>query len=337
MPLARISAARACASTASISIPPTSWPCFASISRMPVGLVTLISVTKPPMTSSPTNSMPRSRMTGPICAASQRSRSVRARLSALAPAARLPRWSPARGHAHQRVRHGLAVHQQDPGVPAGRDFGQVTLRDCVAAAAVGERLEYHPRVSVALPDDEDGAAAHAVERLEHGLAMLAEEGLHRRHVARDQGRCAAVREPGRVGLLVHVPQALRPVHDQGARLLCPLEQVGRVDVLHVEGRVLAHQHCVDGAELADVGLADAVPGLPFADDLERREARERTPVACPQVPLTEHQHLATAPGCGLQHGDRRILRRLDGFERVHQHREARSGWHQEVSGRLAGM
>src|SRR6185437_662742 len=77
---------------------PISWPamsmwnCFSS-SRMPVGLVTLISVTKPPMTSSPTKSMPLAASAGPIWPASQRSRSSSGRPTPRAPAARLPRLS----------------------------------------------------------------------------------------------------------------------------------------------------------------------------------------------------------------------------------------------------
>jgi hypothetical protein len=55
--------------------------------------VTLISVTKFPMTSKPTKSIPRSRNAGPICAASQRSLSFRGRATPVAPAARLPRLS----------------------------------------------------------------------------------------------------------------------------------------------------------------------------------------------------------------------------------------------------
>ena len=54
-----------------------------SISRMPVGLVTLSSVMKSPMTSIPVNSSPLSRSTGPICSQIHRSRSVRGRTSAL--------------------------------------------------------------------------------------------------------------------------------------------------------------------------------------------------------------------------------------------------------------
>ena len=64
-----------------------------SNSRIPVGLVTLISVTKSPITSSPTNIIPLAANAGPICPASQRSRSLRGRPTPFAPAARFPRLS----------------------------------------------------------------------------------------------------------------------------------------------------------------------------------------------------------------------------------------------------
>ena len=89
---------------------------------MPVGLVTLISVTKPPMTSSPTNSMPRSRITGPD-ARTEPAIAVGER-AALRPgpgrevAAMIAR----RGHADERMRHGLAVDEQDPRIPGFGDF-----------------------------------------------------------------------------------------------------------------------------------------------------------------------------------------------------------------------
>ena len=62
--------------------------------------------------------------------------------------------------------------------------------------------------------------------LHDDLAVLAQERVHVGHVAGDQGRRAALREPGRVDLLVHVAQALRAVDDQRALLLGALEDVG---------------------------------------------------------------------------------------------------------------
>src|SRR5674476_500168 len=49
------------------------------------------------MTSNPTKIIPASRSFGPMMEHSQRSRSLMGRLSARAPAARLPRWSAAFG------------------------------------------------------------------------------------------------------------------------------------------------------------------------------------------------------------------------------------------------
>ena len=69
----------------------------ALISRMQVGLVTLISVRWSPITSSPTKIRPFSRRVGPTAAAISRSRSVSGRASPRPPAARLPRVSPAAG------------------------------------------------------------------------------------------------------------------------------------------------------------------------------------------------------------------------------------------------
>src|SRR4029453_268550 len=109
----------------------------------------------PPMTSSPTNSMPRSRMTGPMREASQRSRSVNARLSAVAPAARLPRWSPAAGLRTTPCGTGPPRTGGGRGAPAGGDLGRVALRNRIAAAVVGQRLDYDARIPVALRDYED--------------------------------------------------------------------------------------------------------------------------------------------------------------------------------------
>ena len=61
-------------------------------------------------------------------------------------------------------------------------------------------------------------------------------------------RRAALREAGREQLLVAVAQRLRVVDHQAAVARARLEDVGGVDVLVVERRVLAHQHHVEPAE-----------------------------------------------------------------------------------------
>ena len=88
---------------------------------------------------------------------------------------------------------------------SGRYFCTIAKR----CAVVGQGLEHHARVLVAGLEHEDRMAAHAVQRLADDLAVLAREGRHLGHVAGDQRRRAALREPGGVDLLVHVAQAAR--------------------------------------------------------------------------------------------------------------------------------
>src|SRR3546814_6704762 len=87
----------------------------------------------------------------------------------------------------------LAVDEQDPLV-AVDDLRQVALRHRQVAAAVGERLEDDVDVGLAGADAEDRAPAHAVQRLEHRVAVLADEGLERGGIAADQGGGAALGE-----------------------------------------------------------------------------------------------------------------------------------------------
>ena len=77
--------------------------------------------------------------------------------------------------------------------------------------------------------------------------------------AADDQRWRALREFGGKELLVAVSEALRPVHDERAFLLGPLEQVGGVDVFEVERGVLAHQDDVELAQWLGDGALELVP------------------------------------------------------------------------------
>jgi len=145
------------------------------------------------------------------------------------------------GHALQCKGNRLAVDENHPVVASGRDLRDVALHEGVAVAIVRQSLEHHVAILVALLQHEYRSAAHPVQRLAHRLAMLAQEFAHVMHIASDERRCAAFWEPSRVHLLVHVPEALRVVADQRALQASPLEDISAVDVLGVEGRVLAHE------------------------------------------------------------------------------------------------
>src|SRR6185369_8881533 len=77
-------------------------------------------------------------------------------------------------HAREHVRHRLAVDHQDALV-AVADLGNVALGDREVAAFGGQRLDDDVEVRIAAPAAEDRAPAHAVERLEHDVAVLADE------------------------------------------------------------------------------------------------------------------------------------------------------------------
>ena len=104
-----------------------------------------------------------------------------------------------------------------------------------------------------------GFAAHAVERLEDHFLVLSEEREQVSPGTGDDIRGRALGEPGRVRLLINIPEARRAVNDEQATFLGKLKNVGGKDELHVEGRILSHQHGVEIFEVRLPGLAEDEP------------------------------------------------------------------------------
>src|SRR5262249_16918915 len=98
---------RLAASSASRNIPATLNPVCCVISWKQVGLVTLISVSQSPITSSPTRSSPCAASFGPSAPAISRSRFDSGFATPVPPAARLPRVSPALGMRARQCGTGL--------------------------------------------------------------------------------------------------------------------------------------------------------------------------------------------------------------------------------------
>src|SRR5690554_422409 len=151
--------------------------------------------------------------------------------------------------ARQAVVDRHAVDQQDALV-AFADLRQVALRHRQVAAAVGQGFKDHVEVGLAGRGAEDRAPAHAVQRLQHGLAMFGDEVLERGGLTADQGRRAALREQQGGELLVQVAQAAWIVDHVGAGQAGGIEDLGVVDVVGIDRRIRAHQHHVAGAEVA---------------------------------------------------------------------------------------
>ena len=157
--------------------------------------------------------------------------------------------------------------------------------------------------------------------------MLAQEGAHVVHVARDQRRRTALGEPGRIHLLVHVAQPLRPVEDEGALFSGAIQYVSAVDVFHVERRILAHQ---DGIVFAQFGRRPRnalEPRSQIVEHLKRRETPPSHPIPQIQILLFGVEQLPATGLCRDQDGQRAVLRRLDAFDGVHDHYETNAGRH----------
>ena len=149
--------------------------------------------------------------------------------------------------ARQRMRHRHAVDDEDPLV-AGGDLGEVALRHHRRRAVAVERLGDAAEVEAVGADAKDAHASHAVERLEDDVAVLGMEALDRRLVARHDRRRDVLRELEDGELLRVFAQGLRRIEDARAFALGLRKQMGRVEVLAVERRVLSHQHRVGVGE-----------------------------------------------------------------------------------------
>ena len=154
--------------SAAMSAPPKRFT-----SRMPVGEVTLISVSQSPITSMPTKIRPRSLSVGPIAA--QMSRSRAGHLDRLRPAADM----------HVGARLALRRHavddadrlalDEDDALVALAHLRQVALHHIGLAERSREQFEQRTEILVAPGKAEDPGAAIAVKRLYDDVAELLAE------------------------------------------------------------------------------------------------------------------------------------------------------------------
>src|SRR6185437_9130237 len=126
-------------------------------------------------------------------------------------------------------------------------------------------------------------------------------------------------------LLVVIADAPRPVEDARALALRRFEQVRRVDVLHVERRVLAHQHRREARKRPVLRVACRVPVVIVGGELERTHPRARRAVAPVDFPLLEREHALAARGDRAHHRDARVLVRLQQRQRIEYERKIHEG------------
>ena len=174
-----------------------------------------------------------------------------------------------RRHAVDRARI-FAVDQDDALVAVlhGREEG---LHHPLLAEGHGEHVVERAEIEIVARHAEHRAAAMAVERLHHDVAVLGAERLDLGEVARDQRRRHQVGKFGDEHLLGRVAHARRIVHHEGLRVHA-LEQMRGGDVGEVERRVLAQQ---DHVELGQLDAARLTQGEMIAEPRRARSAAAR--------------------------------------------------------------
>src|SRR5437773_7510958 len=175
-------------------------------------------------------------------------------------------------NAREAMRHRLAVDQQHAVVAFG-DLGDVALRHHHAFAALRHDLHDHVAVRIVDAHAEDVLAAHDVEALHHHVALLVDEGLDARGLARNERRCDEGAELGDRELLVMVANGVGRVEYLYALAHGGGQEPGAGDVFEVERRILAHQHRGVVLQRLELGLVAAVPVLVVVGERDARGLR----------------------------------------------------------------
>ncbi len=220
------------------------------------------------------------------------------------------------GYAGEGIGHWIAVEQQDSLI-AVRDFRDELLGHTEPISVIGQGLDDDVEIGIPGLYPKDGETPHAAEGLEDDLQVPGEELRQVPVAPRDQGRRTALGELYGEDLFVCVPQAAWVINDPAAPGLGLFEQVGRVDVLHVEGWVLPHQNHRQGVQRTRLLAAKAVPGRRIVPDPDLAHPRPRAIVPHEQVGQLHVLDTPLPSVCGQHHGEGAVLRDLDGPDGVH--------------------
>ena len=149
--------------------------------------------------------------------------------------------------------------------------------------------------------------------------MLAAERCELDRITGDQRLRHELRVIENEELLRRVSHFLRVVHHQGLRV-DRLQHVGRGDVAHVEGRVLAHQDNIFLAEITAALVAQRIVVALLVAHGDVIAGGEQRAAAQRQRLRLVIEQLVPAPLRLQHHGEGRITRDVDGLDRIHLHR-----------------
>src|SRR6266571_6379989 len=222
-------------------------------------------------------------------------------------AARLPRL----GDARKAMGHRFTRDQQDALV-AVPDLRDVALCHDRLPAVAQERLDDDVAVGIGRRDTEHRLSAHAVEGLQHHVAVGVDECLELSGKTGDQGRRGELRVFRDGELLAVVADRTGVVEYFCALLLRKLQEPGAGDVLRVERRVLAHEHRPEFCKRRFPGGICAIPRVLLAGERQAAALAEDAP-AFPHQAFLQHEKQFVTALRGLDH--HRVGRILVNLER----------------------
>src|SRR5450830_646090 len=283
----------------------TSKPVWSKISWKQVGLVTFTSVRLSPMMSRPTSSRPRAASTGPSASAISRSRSEMGWARPVPPAARLPRTSPACGMRASAKGTGLpsmTSTRLSPWTMAGMYFWAMMVRVPSSVSISTTEPRFMPSsLTRKMP---------APPMPSRGLKMTSPcwAWKARRRVSLEVTRVGAVNCENwaidSFSLWLRMAAGLLKMR---ALLFRQFQQLGQVDVLHVERRVLAFDDGVEKFEAVGRLAGHLEPLVGLAGHLDMRHRRLDHAVFQRHVALLEGVQGVAAPGRFAHHGEGRVL------------------------------
>ncbi len=211
------------------------------------------------------------------------------------------------------------VHQNDALVALAH-LRQIALHDHGLAIELGEKLEQRVEILVSGRDVEDARPAIAEQGLDDDVLVHGAEDHDLAPVARDQRLGHEIGEMRDEKLFRRVAHMGRIVHDERLRVNV-LQNVCRRDVAHVEGRVLAHEHDVEGGKIE--GLLGPEREMIAAGRAHAQGARAGADAVFPHGEVARQVIVQLVPArLGLERqGEGRVRGDVDPLDGVHLDRD----------------
>ena len=194
--------------------------------------------------------------------------------------------------------------------------GVWALRHHRAPPIVRDGFDDNVQIRIFAVDAEHRGAAHSVEWLQDDVAVCGEKLMNQPGVPRDQRRRHELRKTRDCHFFVAIPDRARIVEHTRALRLRQLEEIGAVEVLHVERRVLAHQHRVEILERRRLHWVNAIPRSGVAGEVQPLRVAGHHPVLPDDVFLLHCVNLVRTRSRFAHHRECGILVYLEIVERV---------------------